>query len=153
MTKNIDQTDRQILARLQRDGTRSVESLAEEINLSRNACWRRVKRLEAEGILRKRVALVDPEALKLDLVAIVMVKTNSHDLQWLNRFKDAVSSMPEIVGAHRMSGEIDYILKVRLTDMKAYDHFYQRLIGKVEISEVSACFVMEDIIDTTELPV
>lgn len=131
----------------------SIDSLADSISLSRNACWRRVKRLETEGVIRRKVAIVDPEAIGLELVAIIMVKTASHEPDWLDRFRKAVTSMPEITGAHRLSGDIDYLLKVRLASMKAYDGFYQRLISRVEIAEVSACFVMEDLVDTTELPV
>lgn len=153
MSEIIDQIDRRILSALQKDAAISVDSLSELVSLSRNACWRRVKRLEADGILRKRVALLDPDALGLSLSVYVMVRTNDHDPVWLGKFKAAVAGMPEIVGAHRMSGDLDYVLRVRVADMRGYDAFYQRLIAKVPIADVSASFVMEDIKDTTALPV
>lgn len=112
-----------------------------------------MKRLEAEGILRKRVALLDPEAVGLGLSVFVMVRTNEHDPKWIERFRAAVSEMPEILGAHRMTGELDYVLRVRVADMRGYDVFYQRLIAKLPIADVAASFVMEDIKDTTALPV
>jgi len=130
----------------------SVDAIAERVSLSRNACWRRIKHLEAEGILKQRVAVVDAKAVGLGLSVFVLVRTSNHDPDWLRKFRAAVSEMPEIVGAHRMSGELDYVLRVRVADVPAYDLFYQRLIAKVPIADVSASFVMEDIKDTTALP-
>ena len=153
MAENLDEIDRRLLAALQKDAAQSVDALAELVNLSRNACWRRVKRLEADGILKQRVALVDAEAVGLGLSVYLLVKTNQHDPVWLKQFSAAIAEMPEIVGAHRMSGELDYVLRVRVADVPAYDRFYQRLIGKVAIANVSASFVMEDIKDTTALPI
>ena len=152
MSELIDNIDRKILASLQKDASLSADALAEMVNLSRNACWRRVKRLEADGILTQRVALVDAKAVGLALSVYLMVKTNQHDPAWLKKFSAAIAEMPEIVGAHRMTGELDYVLRVRVADMPAYDRFYQRLIAKVSIADVSASFVMEDIKDTTALP-
>jgi len=152
MTDTIDDIDRQILRALQDDAAQSVDRLAERVALSRNACWRRVKRLEAEGILRKRVGLVDAQSVDLSLSVYILVRTNNHDPDWLKKFKAAVTEMPEIIGAHRMTGDLDYVLRVRVADMPAYDRFYQRLIAKVAIADVSASFVMEDIKDTTALP-
>ncbi len=151
--KNLDEFDLNILKELQRDVAQSVEQLAESVNLSRNACWRRVKRLESDGFIGRKVAILSPEKLDLDLMAYVMVRTHDHEPGWLEKFKSAVKGMPEIVGAHRMSGDLDYVLRVRVSDVRAYDRFYQRLIAKVPISEVSASFVMEDIKDTTQLPI
>jgi Lrp/AsnC family transcriptional regulator len=153
MSKNLDDHDRSILMELQRDASLSVENLAEKVHLSRNACWRRVKRLEEEGVLRGRVALVDPEAVGLGLSAFILVRTSSHDPQWLARFRAAATSFPEIIGVYRMSGDLDYVLRARVADMKAYDRLYQRLIAKVPLSDVSASFVMEEIKETTALPV
>ena len=153
MSNIIDETDRKILIKLQIDASISVEQLADSINLSRNACWRRVKRLEADGVIGKRVVLVNPEAVNLALSVFVMIKAYGHDPDWLGKFKKAVSIMPEIIGAHRMSGDLDYVLRVRVKDVKAYDDFYQRLIAKVPVADLSASFVMEDIKDTTSLPV
>ena len=150
---NIDSFDLKILRELQKDSAISVDALAENVDLSRNACWRRMKRLEADGVIKSRVALLDAEKLNLDLMVYVMVRTHDHEPGWLEQFRTAVRSMPEIIGAHRMSGDLDYVLRVRVRDVKAYDVFYQRLIAKVPISEVSASFVMEDIKDTTGLPI
>ena len=152
MTDLMDEIDRNLLRALQDDAAQSIDSLAERVSLSRNACWRRVKRLESEGILRKRVGLVDAQAVNLALSVYILVRTNNHDPDWLLKFKAAVSEMPEIIGAHRMTGDLDYVLRVRVADMPAYDRFYQRLIAKVTIADVSASFVMEDIKDTTALP-
>ncbi len=150
--EEIDQYDLKILRFIQKDASKSIDVLADEIGLSRNACWRRVKRLETDGVIRRKVALVDPTLVDLDLMAYVLVRARDHEPGWLETFGKAVQSMPEIVGAHRMSGELDYILRVRVRDVKSYDAFYQRLISKVPIGEVSASFVMEDLKDTTELP-
>ena len=152
MPQTIDETDRAILRRLQIDADQSIETLAQSVNLSRNACWRRVKRLETDGILTRRVALVDPGAVGLGLQVFVLIRTNRHDAAWLSTFRSAVRSSPEIVGAQRMSGDLDYVLRVRVADVAAYDRFYQRLIEKVPIADVSASFVMEDIQETTALP-
>lgn len=149
----MDQTDRNILKYLQKDATVSVDHLADSINLSRNACWRRVKRLEKDGVISKRVALLNPDRVGLGLSVYVMIRANGHDPDWLGKFKNAIAVMPEIIGAHRMSGDLDYVLRVRVRDVRAYDAFYQRLIGKVAVADLSASFVMEDIKDTTALPV
>jgi len=153
MNKKIDAIDRKILKALQNDASSNIDQLADAIHLSRNACWRRVKRLEADGIISKRVALVEPDAVELGLLVFVMIRALGHEPGWLAKFKSAVSTMPEIIGAHRMSGDLDYVLRVRVRDVKSYDLFYQRLIGKVAIADVSASFVMEDIKDTTALPI
>ncbi len=151
--EKIDEFDRKILRALQRDASISVEALAEKAGLSRNACWRRVKQMEESGVIQKRVALADPAALDLDLSVFVLIRTSNHDTTWVDKFSKAVRTMPEIVGAHRMSGDLDYVLRVRVASVKDYDRFYQRLISRVPISDISASFVMDDIKDTTELPV
>ena len=148
----LDEQDLKILRHLQKDASLSVDQLSEAIHLSRNACWRRLKILETEGVIERKVALVNPDAVDLGLLVFVMIRAKDHDPYWLARFKSAVSSMPEIIGAHRMSGELDYVLRVRVLDVKAYDRFYQQLITKVPIADLSASFVMEDIKDTTSLP-
>jgi Lrp/AsnC family transcriptional regulator len=149
----IDGTDRRILGELQRDGTLSVDQLSERINLSRNACWRRVKRLEKDGIIAGRVALVDAEKLGLGLQVMIMIRTNNHERDWLENFRKAVAVFPEITGVYRMTGDLDYVLRARVADVKAYDRLYQRLIEKVPLSDVSASFVMEEIKETTAVPV
>lgn len=152
MSHDIDEIDRRILRILQQDSSLSMDAVAEAVHLSRNACWRRIKAMEEAGVLRKRVALVDPDAVGLDLSSFVLVRTNRHDAEWLEAFGRAVRSLPEITGAYRMTGDLDYILRVRIGSVRAYDAFYQRLIDLVPISDVSASFVMEEIKETTELP-
>lgn len=153
MAEDIDKLDRAILRFLQRDASQPIEAIAESVGLSRNACWRRMKRLEETGVIRARVALIDAEAVDLGQTVMVLIRTNSHDPVWLTRFRQAVVEMPEILGAYRMSGDLDYLLKVCVRDVKSYDSFYQRLIAKVPVANVSASFVMEDIKDTTALPI
>jgi Lrp/AsnC family transcriptional regulator len=153
MGAEIDALDRRILAELQRDGTLSVDELSGRVGLSRNACWRRVRRLEDERIITGRVALVDAERLGLGLSVFILVRTSNHDPDWLRRFRDAAVSFPEITGVYRMSGDLDYVLRARVADVKAYDRLYQRLIAKVPLSDVSASFVMEEIKETTVVPV
>lgn len=148
----LDEHDRRILRHLQNDASLSVDALADLVHLSRNACWRRVKRMENDGVILRKVALVNPQSVDLDLSVFVMIRTHSHDPAWLEKFKNAVSVMPEIVAAHRMSGDLDYVLRVKVRDVKAYDAFYQRLISRVPVADISASFVMEDIKDGTALP-
>ena len=153
MGENLDEIDRRLLRCLQEDASVSMDALAARANLSRNACWRRVRRMEERRIIRGRVALVDPEALDLGLSVFVIVRTSAHEKGWLEKFEEAVHTLPEIQGAHRMSGDIDYVLRLRVANVREYDRFYQRLIAKVPIADISASFVMEDIKDTTALPV
>ena len=152
MKTELDTYDHRILYILQQDATLSMDQLADRVHLSRNACWRRVKRLEETGVITRKVALLDPDALGLGLSVYVLIRTAEHAPGWLERFERAVSEMPEILGAHRMSGERDYVLRVRVADMRGYDRFYKALIAKVPLAEVSASFVMDDIKDTTALP-
>ena len=153
MPPEIDEIDRRLLAELQRDGTLSVDQLSERVALSRNACWRRVKRLEEDGVITGRVALVDAEKLGLGLSVFILVRTSNHDPDWLQKFRTAVTGFAEITGVYRMSGDLDYVLRARVADVKAYDRLYQRLIAKVPLSDVSASFVMEEIKETTVVPV
>ena len=153
MTAELDAIDRRILAELQRDAMLSVDDVSARVNLSRNACWRRIRQLEETGVITGRVALVDAEKLGLGLSVFIMVRTSNHDPEWLARFRAAVTSLPEITGVYRMSGDLDYVLRARVADVKAYDRLYQRLIAKVPLSDVSASFVMEEIRDTTVVPV
>ena len=153
MALEIDEIDRRLLAELQRDGTLSVDQLSERVALSRNACWRRVKRLEEDGVITGRVALVDADRLGLGLSVFILIRTSNHDPDWLQRFRAAVTGFAEITGVYRMSGDLDYVLRARVADVKAYDRLYQRLIAKVALSDVSASFVMEEIKETTVVPV
>ncbi len=153
MSVTIDDIDRQILRELQRDAVQSLEALGERIGLSRNAAWRRIRRLEDAGVIRERVALLDADALDLGLTVFIQVRTNRHDPKWLADFARAVRVLPEILGAYRMSGELDYLIRARVRDMQAYDKLYQRLIREVELADVTASFVMEELKETTALPV
>lgn len=148
----MDEIDRRILSELQRDGTLSVDALSARIHLSRNACWRRVKRLEDDGVITGRVALVDAEKAGAGLSVFIFVRTSQHDPDWLRNFHEAVTGLPEITGVYRMTGDLDYVLRARIADMKAYDRLYQRLITRVPLTDVSASFVMEEIKYTTAIP-
>jgi Lrp/AsnC family transcriptional regulator len=140
----LDSIDRRILGIIQQDCTLSVQQLAERVGLSANPCWRRLKRLESEGVIRARVAVLDPEALGLSLTAFVAIRTNRHEAAWLEAFAAAVARIPEIVDAHRMSGEVDYLLKILVADMAHYDRVYRRLIADVPgLIDVSSTFSME----------
>lgn len=150
---DYDRYDVSILNHLQNDATISMEALAERVNLSRNATWRRVKLLQERGIIRKSVTLVDPAKVGCGLTALVFIRTSHHEPDWLDAFDRAVRTLPEIVEALRMSGDLDYMLKIRIADMKAYDDFYQRLIRQVPLADVSASFVMEAMKEQTAVPV
>ena len=149
---DLDEFDLNILRALQRDASLTADALAESVHLSRNACWRRMKRLEEAGYIKGRVALVDAERVGLGLLAVILVRTSRHDREWLAAFRSAIQSMPQITAAFRMSGDLDYVLHARVADVKAYDELYQRLIDKVPLTDVSASFVMEEIKETAELP-
>lgn len=149
----MDTFDRRILALLQQDASLALEEIGAAIGLSRNAVWRRVKALEEAGTIRARVALVDPEKLGLGLTVFVLIRTRDHAPDWLERFAAATRDLPEILGAYRMTGDLDYLIRARVADVKAYDALYQRLIRRVELADVSASFVMEELKETTVLPV
>ena len=151
--KNIDQNDRNILKALQQDASLSLENLAARLSLSTNACWRRIKRMEADGIIERRVAIVQPESVGLGMTAFVAVKTNDHSDKWLEKFAAAASSIDELVEFYRMAGEVDYMLKFLVRDMADYDRVYKKLIKAVSLSDVSASFAMERIKYTTAVPV
>lgn len=153
MTVPLDEIDRRLLSALQRDATLSVDALAEAAGLSRNAAWRRMRRLEDAGVIRARVALLDPEALGLGLTVFIAVRTDRHDAAWATAFATVTRGFPEITGVYRTSGELDYLIRARVADVKGYDRLYQRLIAKLELKDVSASFVMEEIKETTALPV
>ena len=152
MTDTLDPVDRKILNILQTDATTSVDDISEAVALSRNACWRRIKQMEAAGVITGRVALVDPALAGCSLQAMVMIRTNTHDAKWMTAFQTALKTMPEVVGAYRMTGDLDYVLRVRVADVPAYDAFYKSLISRISVSDISASFVMEDIKDTTAVP-
>lgn len=149
---SIDAYDRRILKLLQEDASMSLDAIGEAVALSRNACWRRIRTLEEKGFIKKRVALLNAEALGLPLTVFISVRTNAHAPNWLEAFSKAVRGMPEILSVHRMTGDLDYLIRAKVADMADYDRLYQDLIRRVSLSDVSASFVMEDIKDTHCLP-
>ena len=150
--ETFDHIDTQILATLQRDAAISLEDLGEKVGLSRNACWRRLKTLEAKGAIKARVALLDSAVLGRPLTVFVQVRTSQHEKDWLTRFARATALVPEITGVYTMTGDLDYLIRIKARDVADYDRIYQSLIDKVPLHDVSASFVMEEIKDTHEVP-
>ena len=148
----LDKIDKAILDLLQAHATASLQEISERVHLSSTPCWRRIQRLEREGYIRSRVALLDPVKLNVGVTVFVSVRTNQHNEQWAKHFTAVVTAMPEIVEFYRMSGDIDYLLRVVVPDIQGYDAVYQRLIREVELSDVSSSFAMEQIKFTTALP-
>ncbi len=148
----MDRTDRRILALLQEDATLPVAELARRVQLSQTPCWKRLQKLKAAGVIRKQVVLCDPSKLGLGTTVFVAVRTSQHNDAWLRKFDAAVKTIPEIVEVYRMSGEVDYLLRVVTSDIAGYDAVYRRLIKAVELSDVSSSFAMETIKSTTALP-
>ena len=148
----LDKFDCAILAALQVDGTLSVAHLSEKVGLSATPCWKRVKRLEEEGYIESRVTIVNRQKVGLPVTVFVSVRTSEHDEKWLARFAAAVVALPEVLEFHRMSGDVDYLLKVATTDIAGYDRFYKKLIKTAQLSGVSSAFSMEQIKCTTALP-
>ena len=148
----LDQTDRRILGQMQRDCDVSLETLDDMIGLSRNACWHRIKLLSEAGVIKGKVALLDAEAIGLPLTVFIQVRTDQHDPDWSAKFARATRALPQIQGVYRMSGDLDYLIRARVADMKDYDRLYQKLTNSVSLADVSASFVMEEIKDTTALP-
>ncbi len=148
----MDRLDRKILRLLQEDSTLAVADIAKRVGLSTTPCWRRIQKMEEEGVIRKRVALLDPDKVNTRVTVFVSIRTNSHSTEWLRRFSEVVGDFPEVVEFYRMSGDIDYLLRVVVPDIAAYDAFYQKLIERIEIRDVSSAFAMERIKSTTQLP-
>jgi len=148
----LDAIDLKILGEVQKDATLPVAAIAERVGLTATPCWRRIQRLETEGYIRRRVALLDAKSLNVGVTVFIAVRTNQHNERWLKQFHDAVAGMPEVVDFFRMSGEIDYLIRAVLPDIEAYDGLYKRLIARVDIEDVSSMFAMEQIKSTTELP-
>ena len=149
----VDQLDREIVRLLQQDATLSARELGDAVGLTATPCWRRVKALEDAGVITARVALIDPAALDLGVMALVNIRTNNHGPEWIELFHAAIDSFPEVVEAYRTSGDIDYTLKVMVASIGAYDEFYKRLIAAVDLHDVRTIFVMEEMKRTTALPV
>ncbi len=148
----MDSFDRHILALLQEDGSRSLAEISEKIGLSQTPCWRRIQQLEQSGVIRKRVALLDSDKLNVGLTVFVSLKTNQHTPEWAESVQAFANSSSEIVEFYRLSGETDYLMKVLVPDMKAYDNFYQKLIRQAGFSDVSSSFAMEKMKYSTEVP-
>ena len=148
----MDTTDRKLLDILQHDAALSLDELSARMALSRNACWRRIKRLEDEGVIKARVTLLDANRINVGLTAFIALRTTEHSAKWLDQFSKAVRDLPEIVGVYRMTGDVDYLLQAVIPDVAAYDRLYKRLIGKITLADVSSSFVMEQIKSTTVLP-
>jgi len=149
---SLDKFDCAILAALQADATLSISGLSEKVGLSSTPCWKRVKRLEEEGYIESRVSIVNRIKVGLPVTVFVSVRTKDHDDSWLDRFAGAVMAMPEVLEFHRMSGEVDYLLKVVTTDIAGYDRFYKKLIRTAQLSGVTSAFSMEQIKCSTALP-
>jgi Lrp/AsnC family transcriptional regulator len=149
----VDAIDRKILMVLQDDASLSVAEIGQRVGLSSTPCWKRIQRLEADGIIQKRVALVDQEKIGLGISVFVSVETGDHSQDWLGKFADVVGAMPEVMEFYRMAGDVDYMLRVVVTDMAGYDTFYKKLIASVPLKNVTSRFAMEKIKSTTVLPI
>ena len=148
----MDRLDRKILRLLQEDSTLAVADIAKKVGLSTTPCWRRIQKMEEDGVIRRQVAVLDPVKVNAKVNVFVSIRTNSHSIEWLKRFSEVVQEFPEVVEFYRMSGDVDYLLRVVVPDIAAYDAFYKKMIAKIEIRDVSSVFAMEQIKYTTELP-
>ncbi|MBT5111016.1 MAG: Lrp/AsnC family transcriptional regulator [Rhodospirillaceae bacterium] len=148
----MDDLDKKILAQLQTDSTLSVSDIADRVGLSATPCWRRIRIMEESGVIERRVALLNPEKLNLGVTVFVGVKTSQHNYEWLERFAKVVAEIDEVVELYRMSGEVDYLLRIVAPDIAGYDAVYKRLIQAADLSDVSSSFAMEQIKFTTALP-
>jgi Lrp/AsnC family transcriptional regulator len=149
----MDATDRKILELLQVDASLTVKEIAAQIPLSATPCWKRIQRLEEQGFIRGRVALLDPKKVNAAVTVFVAIKTDHHTREWIDCFNKAVVDLPEVMEIYRMSGEVDYLLRVVVSSIEAYDQFYKKLIDRIELSNVTSSFAMEQIKYTTALPV
>ena len=149
---SLDRIDQKILALLQTDATLSVADIADKVGLSPTPCWRRIQNLEAAGVVKARVALLDAEKLNVGVTVFVSVRTSQHNAAWLEKFAKAVNEIPEVVEFYRMSGEVDYLLRIVVPSIAGYDAVYKRLIRAAELFDVSSSFAMEQIKSTTALP-
>jgi Lrp/AsnC family transcriptional regulator len=149
----MDGIDRKILAVMQEDASLSVAEIGSRVGLSSTPCWKRIQRLEADGVITRRVALIDPAKIGLGITVFVSVETGDHSQEWLGRFAQEVSGMPEVMEFYRMAGDVDYMLRVVVSDIAGYDTFYKKLIGTVPLKNVTSRFAMEKIKSTTALPI
>jgi len=149
----MDSTDRKILNLLQTDASLTVKQVAELIHLSVTPCWKRIQKLEENGYIRARVALLDSKKVNANVTVFVAIKTGQHTREWIDRFNEEVNKLSEVMEIYRMSGEVDYLLRVVVSSIEAYDQFYKKLIDRVELSSVVSSFAMEQIKYTTALPI
>jgi Lrp/AsnC family transcriptional regulator len=149
----MDAIDRKILAVVQEDASLSVAEIGQRVGLSSTPCWKRLQRLEADGVIMRRVALIDPERIGLGITVFVSIETGDHSQDWLKRFAETVGGMPEVMEFYRMAGDVDYMLRVVVHDMPDYDTFYKKLIATVPLKNVTSRFAMERIKSTTALPI
>ena len=152
MAARLDELDRKILRELQADASQSLDEIAKKTGSSKTPVWNRIRKLKDAGVIKAEVAVLDPEALGFEACFFVLIRTSAHEADWQQRFLAALKARPEVLEAHRLAGEIDYILKVRVQNARAYDAFYQALISEVQIFNVTALLSMEEIKATTELP-
>ncbi len=151
MSARLDEMDRKILAELQEDSGQSLDEIARKVGSSKTPVWNRIKRMKDAGVITRQTALLDPEALGFEACFFVLIRTSEHDPEWARKFLTAVRARPEVIEAHRLAGDIDYILKVRVRNARAYDRFYQALISEVKIHNVTALLSMEELKATTAL--
>ncbi|SHE67965.1 transcriptional regulator, AsnC family [Litoreibacter ascidiaceicola] len=152
MAAQIDAMDRNILAQLQEDASQSLDEIARKTGSSKTPVWNRIKKLRAAGVIKQDTVVLDPEKLGLEACFFVLIRTSEHESDWQEKFLHALQARPEVLEAHRLAGDIDYILKVRVANARAYDVFYQALISEVRIFNVTALLSMEEIKSTTALP-
>ena len=148
----MDRTDLKILAILQEDASLPVAEVAARVNLSQTPCWRRIQRLEAQGVIERRVALIDPDKVGAGISVFVEIETGDHSAEWLTKFAEAVRAMPEVMEVYRMAGDVDYLLRVAVGTMAEYDDFYRRLIAGLPLKNVTSRFAMERVKSTTAYP-
>ena len=152
MSVRLDELDRKILKELQRDASQSLDEIAKTVASSKTPVWNRIRKMREAGVIGQQTVILDPEALGLEACFFVLIRTSEHEADWQKKFLKSLRERPEVLEAHRLAGEIDYILKVRVKNARAYDEFYQALISEVKIYNVTALLSMEEIKATTELP-
>lgn len=153
MKTALDEKDRRILKEMQHDSSRPVAEIAEAVNLSQNACWRRIRQMEEAGIIRKHVALLDQDRMGLDITVFALVRTSDHSAEWLEKFSNGIDRIDEVMEFHRLNGTYDYLLKIVVASIADYDRVYRKLIAAAPLHDVTSSFSMERIKSTTELPV
>jgi Lrp/AsnC family transcriptional regulator len=148
----MDRVDKMILGLIQEDATLPVADIAKRVGLSTTPCWRRIQKLEEDKVIERRVAILNPEKINCGVTVFVSITTDQHNHEWLKRFAEVISKYPEVVGFYRMSGQVDYLLKVAVPDISAYDAFYKKLVSEIDIEDVSSAFAMERIKETSQMP-